>query len=143
MKIKIKRIDKSLPIPEYKTEGAVAFDLSSRIDIEIGPGEIGYIPLNVVVKVPKGNFLLLAPRSSTHKMGLVAANSIGIIDNDYCGEEDEIKFAALNYTDKAVKIEKGTRVAQMLVLNIDKAEIEEVEKMEDKSRGGFGTTGNI
>jgi len=70
MLIKIKRFDKTLPLPEYKTEGAAAFDLYAREATEIPPGAIRYVPLNIAVETPPGHFLLLAPRSSTHKRGL-------------------------------------------------------------------------
>ena len=140
-KIKIKRFDKSLPLPEYKTAGAVGFDLAAREDVIIKPKQIAYIPLNVAVETPKGHFLMIAPRSSTHKLGLMQINSVAIGDSDFRGDEDEYKMPAYNFTDKAVRIEKGTRVAQGLFLKIVKAAWHEVKKMKSKTRGGFGTTG--
>jgi len=142
MKINIKLIDKSLPLPEYQTVGAVAFDLYSRIDMEIAPKSFGLVPLNIVVETPKGFVFMVAARSSTaKKKGLFMANSVGIIDQDYCGEEDEVKFMAYNFTDDVVKIEKGERIAQGMFLPVEKAEFNVLEKMEEKSRGGFGSTG--
>ena len=141
MKLKIKRFDKSLPLPVHKTEGAVAVDLSSRLDIEIKPKEIAYIPMNVAIKVPDGYFTLLASRSSTHKLGIQSINGIGVIDRDYCGNEDEIKFAVRNFTDSVVRIEKGTRLCQLVLIKCEKFEFDEVDKMSAPSRGGFGTTG--
>lgn len=141
MNIKIKRFDKSLPIPEYKTEGAVAFDLYSREDIEIKPREIVLIPLNIAIEIPKGYFALLVNRSSTYKLGITCVNGLGIGDQDYCGDNDEYKFPALNYTKDTIKIEKGTRCCQMLILPVEVVNIEEVEHLENKDRGGFGTTG--
>lgn len=142
MNIKIKRFDKELPIPEYKSEGAVALDLYSRTDISIQPGEVVLIPLNIAVEIPKGYFILLVNRSSTYKLGITCVNGLGIGDYDYCGDNDEYKFPALNYTNQEVTIEKGTRCCQMLILPIEKAEITEVDKLENSDRGGFGTTGN-
>ena len=113
MNIKIKRFDKELPIPEYKSEGAVALDLYSRTDISIQPGEVVLIPLNIAVEIPKGYFILLVNRSSTYKLGITCVNGLGIGDYDYCGDNDEYKFPALNYTDQEVTIEKGTRCCQM------------------------------
>jgi len=141
MKIKIKRFDKSLPLPVHKTAGAAAIDLYSRIDIEIKAKEIAYVPMNVAIKIPDGYFTLLAGRSSTHKFGLQSVNGIGVIDSDYCGNDDEIHFAAYNFTEKTVKIEKGTRLCQLLLIKCEKFDFKEVDKMEDPSRGGFGTTG--
>jgi dUTP pyrophosphatase len=141
MKLKIKRFDKSIPLPVHKTPGAVAVDLSSRIDIDIKSGEIAYIPMNIAIKVPDGYFTLLASRSSTHKLGIQSINGIGVIDRDFCGDEDEIKFAVRNFTNSIVHIEKGTRLCQLVLIKCEKFEFEEVDKMECPSRGGFGTTG--
>jgi dUTP pyrophosphatase len=142
MTIKIKRFDKDLPLPEYKTSGAACFDLAARETMEIAPHAIAYIPLNVVIEAPAEHFLLLVPRSSTHKRGLMAANSVGIIDPDYAGDDDEIKFACYNFTDKPVVVERGERIAQAMFIKVDRGEWEELEKMEKGTRGGFGTTGN-
>ncbi len=142
MKIQIKRFDKSLPLPLHKTPGAVAVDLCSRIDITIQPKQIEYIPMNVAIKIPDDYFILQAPRSSTHKLGLMAVNSIGIFDRDYCGENDEYQFAAYNFTDKPVEVTKGTRLTQLLLIKCETFEVEEVETMPGLTdRGGFGTTG--
>lgn len=142
MEIKFKRIDKKLPLPEFKTKGAVGFDLVARIDTLIPKGEVVLIPLNIIIKTPKGYGLFLLPRSSTPlKKGLLIPNGVGIIDQDYCGEEDELKLQALNFTKEDVRVEKGERIAQAVFVKIDKAEFVEVEKMNDNSRGGFGSTG--
>ena len=142
MQIKIKRFDKSLPLPVHKTSGAVAVDLYSRIDVEIKPKEIVYIPMNVAIKIPDGYFVMLAPRSSTHKMGIMGVNGVGIFDRDYCGDNDEYHFAAYNFTEGTVKIEKSTRLCQLLLIKCENFDFDEVESMGESSRGGFGTTGN-
>ena len=139
--IKIKRIDKSLPLPEYKTKGAAGFDVYARESITIKPREIAYIPLNIVLEIPKDTWVLLANRSSTHKLGITSVNGIGIGDSDFCGENDEYHFAALNITDKEVKIERGTRIAQMVLVNYKQVEFQEVDSFTKESRGGFGTSG--
>lgn len=143
MKLKIKRIDNSLPLPEYQTRGAVAFDLYAREKTVVPPFTPTLIPTNLIVKTPPGHFLMLASRSSTPiKKGLMVANGIGVIDIDYSGENDEIKIQVLNFTKKKVVVEKGERIAQALLVKISKAEkFVEVTKMSNKSRGGFGTTG--
>ena len=69
------------------------------------------------------------------------ANSVGIIDQDYCGEKDEIKALVLNFNKKPVIVKKGERIAQGILVKIARPRIEEVEKMSGKSRGGFGSTG--
>jgi len=141
MKIKIKRIDKSLPLPEYKTKGAVAFDIYSRIAAKIKPQEVKLLPTNLIIKVPKGYFLLVASRSGTFKKGLMMANNVGILDQDYNGPEDELNFAAYNFSAKPVKIEVGERIAQGLMIPVKKVCWQEAEKISKKSRGGFGSTG--
>jgi len=141
MKIKIKRFDKDIPLPEYKTDGAVALDMYSRETVTIQPREVKLIPLNVAIEIPKGYFVMLANRSSTYKLGITCVNGLGIGDHDYCGDNDEYMFPALNYTNKEVTIDKGTRCCQILILPVARVNIEEVEKMDNKDRGGFGTTG--
>lgn len=139
--IKVKRFDKSIPLPEHKTKGAAAFDFHARISIEILPREIQYVPLNVAIEVPKSHFLLLVSRSSTHKKGLMMANGIGIMDPDFSGDEDEYKAVYYNFTDKPVLIEKGERIAQGLIVKREDIKWKEVDKMKNKTRGAFGTTG--
>lgn len=141
MKIKIKKFDKSLPLPEHKTSGAAAFDLTARETIEILPKQIGYVPLNVAVETPTGYFMLIAARSSTHKKGLTKINGIGIIDPDYSGDEDEVKAAYYNFSDKPVVVEKGERIAQGVFVPVAQFEWDEVDSLQNKTRGGFGTTG--
>lgn len=140
-KIKIKRFDKTLPLPKYQTRDAVGFDMVARETTLIKSGEIGYIPLNVAVATPKGHILLVAARSSTHKQGIMPVHGIGIGDPDYRGDNDEYKFPAFNFTKKAVTIEKGTRIAQGVFVKFIRADWRETEKMTAKNRGGFGSTG--
>ncbi len=141
MKVKIKRIDKTLPLPQYQTSGAVAFDLYSRVDIVIAPKTLERLPTNIIVATPKGYMLQIKDRSSTlKKKGLLA--SVGYIDNDYCGETDEILLQVYNMTDAAVAVEKGERLGQGAFVKVEVGEWEEVDNMDKNSRGGFGTTGS-
>ena len=143
MRIKVKRIDKGLDLPEYKTKGAVGFDLTAREETVINPWEMKLILLNLIVKVPKGYGLFLFSRSSVPvKKGLMIANSVGVIDQDYSGEEDELKTLVLNVTKKKVVVEKGERICQGIFLKLAVAKFSEVKKMSSKSRGGFGSTGH-
>ncbi len=140
MQIKIKRIDKSLPLPEYQTNGAVAFDLYSRIDIVIPSKTLERIPTNVIVATPKGYMLEIKDRSSTlKKKGLLVTT--GYIDTDYCGETDEILLQVYNITDNEVRVEKGERIGQGVFIKIEIAEWVETDTMDSNSRGGFGSTG--
>lgn len=142
LQVKIKRFDKNIPLPEFKTEGAAAFDFYARESVEIQPKEYKYVPLNVAVETPKDCFLLLVARSSTHKKGLIMANGVGIGDPDYSGDNDEYSAVYYNFTDKPVLVEKGERIAQGLIVRREAIQWQEVETMENKTRGGWGTTGN-
>jgi dUTP pyrophosphatase len=142
MKVRIKRIDKNLPLPVYETSGAIGFDLLARESIVVEAGQIAVIPANVIVEVPQGYALILASRSSTPKKhGLEKPHGIGVIDQDYCGPEDELKVQVRNFRESSVTIERGTKIAQGLFVRADRAEFEEVEELNEKSRGGFGSTG--
>jgi len=141
MNIKIKRFDTSIPLPERKTMGAAAFDFAAREAVTIAPKSIGYVPLNVAMEIPADHFLLIAARSGTHKRGLMAANGIGIIDSDFCGDGDEIKAVYYNFTDAPVLVEKGERIAQGTFVPITKLGWTEADHLENKDRGAFGTTG--
>lgn len=141
MNLKLKRFDKSLPLPIHKTPGSVAVDLYCRLDVDIKPKEIAYIPMNVAIQIPDGYFILSVPRSSTHKLGILCANSVGVIDRDYCGDNDEYLFAAYNFTEQSVHVEKGTRLSQLLLIKCETLDFTEVEEMSQANRGGFGSTG--
>jgi dUTP pyrophosphatase len=141
MKLKIKRFDKSLPLPVHKTKGAVAVDLYSRLETTVEAHQISYIPMNVAIKIPDSYFIMMAPRSSTHKMGLTGINGVGIFDRDFCGDNDEYHFIVYNFTDKPVTIEKGTRLCQLLLIKCENFNFEEVDKLSAPTRGGIGSTG--
>jgi dUTP pyrophosphatase len=141
MRIKIKRFSKELPLPKHQTEGAAAFDLLAREKVEILPGKVGYVPLNVAIETPPEHFLLMVARSGTHKKGLMLANGMAIGDSDFCGNDDEYKAAYYNFTDKPVVVEAGERIAQGTFMKFVRAEWEEVDVLRNKDRGGFGSTG--
>jgi dUTP pyrophosphatase len=141
MQVKIKLFDPSLPLPEYKSSGAAALDLYSRLDLEIAAHTVAYVPLNVALQVPVDHFVLLAARSSLHKKGLLLANGIGIGDYDYRGDGDEYMAALYNFSDKPAQIAKGERLVQMIVLQRQSVKLELVEVFNDQDRGGFGSTG--
>lgn len=141
IQVSIKRFDKKIPLPEYKTKGAAAFDLCARDSVEISPKDFKYVPLNVAIETPPGYFLMLVARSSTHKKGLWMANGIGIGDPDFSGDNDEYHAVYYNFTDNMVLIEKGERIAQGLIVKREAVQWYEVDQMQNKTRGGWGTTG--
>lgn len=116
-------------------------DLSASEDIDLHKGEVKIIPLGVSMKLPEGCEGILAPRSSTClKHGILMANSIGIIENEYCGNDDVWGFAA--YAIRDTHIEKGTRIAQFRVLrSMSDVQIIQIDDMNCASRGGYGSTG--
>ena len=141
MEIAIRRFDKDLPLPEYKTEGAAAMDTYVREDVTVPARGIAYAKLNIAIQVPPGHFTLLAARSSLHKRGLMMGNGIGILDTDYCGDSDEFMAILHNFTDADVVVARGDRVAQIIVLPFDRVTWKEVENLGTPDRGKFGTTG--
>ncbi len=144
MKVRIKRIDKELPLPVYETAGAVGFDLLAREDTTIQPKEIVLIPANVIVETPAGYAFIIVSRSSTpRKKGLTKPHGIGIIDQDYCGPEDEVKIQVQNFTDKEVIVKRGEKISQGLFIPVERAEFVEVDEIDRETRGGFGSTDNV
>ncbi len=140
-KVLISRVDRDLPLPKYETQGAVAFDLVTRVDTMVAPGQIALVPANVIVKVPNGYMLCLASRSSTPlKRGLLTPHGIGVIDLDYHGPTDELKVQVYNFTTQPVMVGRGDRIAQGIFVRVDRFEFEEVENIDAPSRGGFGST---
>ena len=141
MKVSARRVDKELPLPEYKTSGAAAMDCAVREDIEIPSRGVAMVPLNIALKPPQGHFVLLAARSSLHKRGLMMANGIGIGDEDFSGDNDEYQAALYNFTDAPVALKKRDRIVQMIILPFDRIEWSEVDSLGGPDRKGFGTTG--
>lgn len=144
MHVRIQRVDKSLPLPVYETQGSVGFDLIARESMTIEAGKIELIPGNLIIEVPQGYMLAVASRSSTpKKKGLTPPHGFGIIDHDYCGPTDEVKIQVYNFSNAAVTIERGEKIAQGVFVRVDKFEWQEVEQIREESRGGFGSTDEI
>jgi len=143
MNVIIKRVDKSLPLPEYQSAGAVGFDLLCREQRTVAPGEVALLPANVIVATPPGYMLLVAARSSTpRRKGLSVPHGIGVIDQDYRGPDDEIHVQVYNFTSRPVTIERGERIAQAVFVRVDRATWQEVDEVGTATRGGFGSTGH-
>lgn len=141
--MRYKRVDKDLPKPEYKTEGSVGLDVYVREDHIIKSHSVEYLPLNIIMESPESHFIGVLPRSSTlKKKGLILGNSLGVVDRDYCGEEDEIHAVVYNVSDDDVYVRRGDRLFQLLVLPVMKPDLQEVDKMKEESRGGLGSTGD-
>lgn len=143
MQVRIRRIDPTLPLPKHESNGAVGFDIITRHTTTIAPDAIALVPGNVIVEVPEGYALLIIPRSSLpRKKALVCPHSLGVIDCDYHGPDDEILVQVQNISNAPVIVKRGERIAQGIFVKIEKAEwIEEEEHLTAVSRGGFGSTG--
>lgn len=142
--VRIRRLHPSVPMPEYQTPGAAGFDLAASADVEIPAGRIALVPTGLIVEVPAGYFLGIFARSSTPlKRGLMVANGIGVVDQDYCGPADEVRIQVLNFTEAAVQVKQGDRIAQGLFIPVSRADWRETEAdLREGSRGGFGATGS-
>lgn len=137
MKIKTKRIDKSLPLPNYD-KGAACFDFICRKTTTIKPKEIKLVPSNSVIKVPKGYSILILARSSTPlEKGLILANGVGALDSFYGGDKDEVLLEFFNITDHEVEIKRGEYLAQGMLIKYEVVEWKEVDKMNENGMGGY------
>lgn len=141
LQVTIKRIDTTLPLPTYATAGSVGFDLLCREDIEVAPRKLARIPGNVIVQTPPGYMVLLTMRSSTpRRKGLLIPHGLGVIDQDYCGEGDELMVQVYNFRDEAVTVLRGERIAQGIFVPVMRVVWHEVGDL-GEGRGGFGSTG--
>jgi dUTP pyrophosphatase len=142
--VRIHRLDPSVALPEYQTAGAAGFDLAASADTDIPAGQVALVPTGLVIEVPAGYWLGIFARSSTPlKRGLMVANGVGVIDQDYCGPADEVKIQVLNFTHAAIRVRKGDRIAQGLFVPVARAEWRETGgDIREGSRGGFGATGS-
>lgn len=140
MKVYIKYFTEGM-IPVEKISKGDWIDLRAAEDIEMKAGEFRVIPLGVGMILPEGYEAHIAPRSSTYKnFGIIQTNSIGMVDNSYCGEEDEWKMAAYALRDAVIR--KNDRICQFRIVEKQpEIEFEEVEHLKTESRGGFGSTG--
>ena len=141
--ILIKRLSKNVTLPRYETEGSSGLDLAANIDeqIKILPGKSEIIPTGLAVAIPKNFEIQIRPRSGLAAKSQVSVlNTPGTIDADYRGE---IKVILINLSDKVFVVEKGMRIAQMVVCPVIKASLKEVTKLDVTERGssGFGSTG--
>ena len=142
-KILIKRLSKEVPLPKYETSGSSGMDLAANINanIDIDPGKTAIIPTGLALSIPKGFEVQIRPRSGlAAKQKISVLNTPGTIDSDYRGE---IKVILINLGQKSFKVEKGLRIAQMVVCPVINAKLEEVKELSETKRGkgGFGSTG--
>ena len=142
VKLLIKKLQKNIILPEYKTDGSSGMDLMANVEqtIKILPGEKKIISTGIMVAIPKEYEIQIRPRSGlAAKNGISVLNTPGTIDSDYRGE---IKVILINLGKNIFEIKKNDRIAQMIVCPIIKVELEEVESLPEtvRGKGGFGST---
>jgi dUTP pyrophosphatase len=143
--VRIRRLPhgEDLPLPAYESAGAAGMDVRAALAaaVEIAPGAIARVPSGIVIEVPAGFEMQIRPRSGLAlRHGLTLANSPATIDSDYRGE---ILIALINHGPEVVRIERGMRIAQMVLARAPRIAWEEVDELSPSARGagGFGHTG--
>ena len=142
VKLLIKKLQKNIILPEYKTDGSSGMDLMANVEqtVKILPGEKKMISTGIMVAIPEQYEIQIRPRSGlAAKNGISVLNTPGTIDSDYRGE---IKVILINLGKYTFEINKNDRIAQMIICPIIKAELKEVESLPETIRGGggFGST---
>lgn len=139
--IKIKYFTEDIDKLKYIDGKSDMIDLRAAEDVVMKAGEFKLIPLGVAMELPRGFEAHIYPRSSLYKnFGLTQANSVGIIDNSYCGDDDQWMYPVI--ASKDVTVHKNDRICQFrIVRNQPEITFDEVDKLEGKDRGGFGSTG--
>ena len=143
VKILVKKFDKNIKLPAYKTSGSSGMDLVAYIKnkITINPGKTAMIPTGIAVAIPKNYEIQIRPRSGlAAKKGISVLNTPGTVDADYRGE---IKIILINLSKKLFVVKSGDRIAQMILCPVVKGKFKEVRKLPKtiRGKGGFGSTG--
>ena len=139
--IKIKYFGQDLEKLEYIGGKSDWIDLRASETVELKAGDFKLIPLGVAMELPPGYEAHVVPRSSTFKTyGILQTNSCGVIDGSYCGDQDMWKMPV--YATRDTTIQKGDRICLFRIMeNQPEIVFQETEFLENKDRGGFGTTG--
>jgi dUTP pyrophosphatase len=142
MDLPFKRLDPEAALPERAHPGDAGFDLRSAVEVQVGPGERALVRTGLAVAIPDGHAGLVLPRSGlASRHGLTMANAPGLIDAGYRGE---VICAVVNLDrEHAVKIARGDRIAQLVIVAIPEVEATFVDELPPSTRGegGFGSTG--
>ena len=143
VKILVKKFDKNIKLPAYKTSGSSGMDLVAYIKnkIIVNPGKTIIIPTGIAVAIPKNYEIQIRPRSGlAANKGISVLNTPGTVDSDYRGE---IKIILINLSKKPFVVKSGDRVAQMILCPVTKGKLQEVKILPKtvRGKGGFGSTG--
>jgi dUTP pyrophosphatase len=135
------RLDRELPLPASAKPGDAGLDLRASEAVSFKPGERRLVPTGLAVAIPEGHAGFVLPRSGlAMQKGVTVLNAPGLIDSGYRGE---LKVLLINHGAEAVGIERGERIAQLVIQPVAQARLVEVERLPDSARGagGFGSTG--
>ena len=143
VKILVKKFDKNIKLPVYKTFGSSGMDLLAYIKkkITINPGKTAMISTGIALAIPRNYEIQIRPRSGlAAKKCISVLNTPGTIDSDYRGE---IKIILINLSKKSFIVKSGDRIAQMILCPIAKGKLQEVKNLPQtvRGKGGFGSTG--
>jgi dUTP pyrophosphatase len=145
VEISVKRLphNTDLPLPEYETVQSAGMDLPAAIDspMTLSPGEHAMVPTGLAIALPGGYEAQIRPRSGrAARNGVTVLNTPGTIDADYRGE---VKVILINLGTEPFEIERGMRIAQMVIAPVTQGKLTEVDDLSDTARGagGFGSTG--
>ena len=140
LNLKVKKLTPSTLLPKRATTGAAGYDLYSPEKFTLNQGELATIDIGLSFEIPVGYYLSIVPRSSMGKKGIIIPNSPATIDEDYRGY---ISVMLWNIGKGSYVIEKGDRIAQLLLLPYNEFELDEVATLSPTERGsgGFGSTG--
>ena len=143
VKILVKKFNKNIKLPTYKTSGSSGMDLVALVKgkINIKPGKIAIIPTGIAIAIPMNYEIQIRPRSGlAAKKGISVLNTPGTIDSDYRGE---IKIILINLSKKSFVVKSGDRVAQMILSPVAKGKLKEIKILPRtiRGKGGFGSTG--
>lgn len=142
LNVSITRLDDAVELPSYAYEGDAGLDLRANADVDIPPHGRALVPTGLAIAIPDGYAGFVLPRSGMAlKRGLSVANTPGLIDAHYRGE---LKVIAINLDpDQPVHIERGERIAQLVIQAVPAVRLVEVEQLDetDRGTGGFGSSG--
>ena len=141
MQLKVKKIHEDAKIPAYAHKGDSGMDLYSVEEIVLQPGETKLVKTGLQIAVPKGFEVQVRPKSGlAAKFGITVLNTPGTVDSGYRGE---VMVILVNHGKEEYKVEKGKKIAQMVIAKVEEAKIEVVENLDNTTRkdGGFGSTG--
>jgi len=142
--IRFRRETKDIPIPTFATSGSAGMDLTADEEYDLKAGEHHTFWTGLRIAVPEGFVGLVCPRSGlAAKHGLTVLNSPGILDSDYRGDDDVVGVILFNTgsVHESYKVQRGDRIAQLVIVPHARFEMVEVDDMDTASRGGLGSTG--